>query len=243
MEVEQSGAAGSEDSDFGDGSFPSDGGEEHDASDHETDDQAESDDPNKGWADAMAKILSKKVPSDKASTILVKSKKLKKEKEKEKQEWLEKKEQIDKKRQWEMMCRVKTDVVKDREAERSLQRIATRGVVQLFNAVKTHQSNVKEKVKEAGPSERKKSKLMMSVTKRDFIDVLRGKESKGETAERPSLRKASVKTEKASEWNILRDDFMMGASMKDWDKDSDGEPSVKLKPRAKKEDSESDSDR
>lgn len=24
-------------------------------------------------------------------------------------------------------------------------------------------------------------------------------------------------------WSVLRDDFMMGATMKDWDKDSDGE--------------------
>ncbi|KAM4040290.1 RRP15-like protein [Anomaloglossus baeobatrachus] len=233
--------AGSDDSDFGDESFPSDGGEASDASDHETDDQVESDDHNKGWADAMAKILNKKVPAHKASTILVKSKTLQKEKEKDKQERLEKKEQIDKKRQWEMMCRVKTDVVKDREAERSLQRIATRGVVQLFNAVKTHQSNVKEKIKEAGHSERKKSKMMMSVSKRDFIDVLRGKESKSDTAE---PKKAAPKTQKASDWNILRDDFMMGASMKDWDKDSDdgAAASVKTKPRVKKEKSESDSD-
>lgn len=34
--------------------------------------------------------------------------------------------QLDKKREWEMMCRVKPDVVKDREKERNLQRIATR---------------------------------------------------------------------------------------------------------------------
>ena len=26
-----------------------------------------------------------------------------------------------------------------------------------------------------------------------------------------------------SSWNILRDDFMLGAKMKDWDKESDGE--------------------
>lgn len=32
-----------------------------------------------------------------------------------------------------------------------------------------------------------------------------------------------VKSEEGPEWNILRDDFMMGASMKDWDKESDGE--------------------
>lgn len=34
--------------------------------------------------------------------------------------------QLDKKREWEMMCRVKPDVAKDRDSERNLQRIATR---------------------------------------------------------------------------------------------------------------------
>ncbi|KAG9484587.1 hypothetical protein GDO78_010132, partial [Eleutherodactylus coqui] len=150
--------------------------------------------------------------------------------------------QFDKKRQWEMMCRVKPDVARDREAERSLQRIATRGVVQLFNAVKTHQGNVKDKMKEAGVSERKKSKLMSSISKKDFINVLRGKEGKGQGAERPVAKKAAAKTQNASEWNILRDDFMMGASMKDWDKDSDdGGENTKPKRGAQPEDSESDS--
>lgn len=250
--AEQSEPAGSEDSDFGDDSFSSDGGEESDASNHESDasnhesdaSNHESDDPNKGWADAMAKILKKKIPSDKASTILVKSKALVKEKEIDKKEKLEKKEKFDKKRQWEMMCRVKPDVVKDRDAERNLQRIATRGVVQLFNAVGTHQSNMSDKIKEAGHSERKKSKLMSSVSKRDFINVLRGKESKGEAAERKETKKVAVKTENTAEWNILRDDFMMGASMKDWDKDSDdGEVNADPKPGKEQDDSGSDSDR
>ncbi|XP_056424330.1 RRP15-like protein [Hyla sarda] len=242
--AEQSGPAGSGDSDYADDSFSSDGGDESDTSDHEATDQAESRDPNEGWADAMAKILNKKTPSDKASIILVKSKTLQKEKEKDKRERLEKKKQIDKKRQWEMMCRVKPDVVKDREAERNLQRIATRGVVQLFNAVRTHQSKMSDKIKEVGHSERKKSKLMQSVSKKDFIDVLRGKESKGAAAERQGTKKAAAKTQNSSEWNILRDDFMMGASMKDWDKDSDdGGVNAKSKPGVKREDSESDSDR
>ena len=46
-----------------------------------------------------------------------------------------------------MMCRVKPDVVKYKETERNLQRIAMRGVVQLFNAAQKHQNNVGEKVK------------------------------------------------------------------------------------------------
>lgn len=51
-----------------------------------------------------------------------------------------------------------------------------RGVVQLFNAVRTHQKKMEEEVKKAGGSERKRAKLMSSVSKRDFIDVLRNME-------------------------------------------------------------------
>uniref|UniRef100_A0A8B9Q3Y2 RRP15-like protein n=1 Tax=Apteryx owenii TaxID=8824 RepID=A0A8B9Q3Y2_APTOW len=131
--------------------------------------------PGAGWADAMAKVLNKKIPQNK-SIILAKNKKLEKEREKEKQERLEKRRKLDKKREWEMMCRVKPDVVKDRDRERNLQRIATRGVVQLFNAVRMHQKNVDEKVKKAGRSDRQRAKLMSSVSKKDFINVLRSME-------------------------------------------------------------------
>ncbi|XP_075060361.1 RRP15-like protein [Mixophyes fleayi] len=232
-------------SDFEHGDFSSDGGDELDASDPEANDQDESDgDRNKGWADAMAKVLGKKVSSNKAGTILVKSKTVEKEKEKDKQKKLEKKKQLDEKRQWEMMCRLKPDVVKDREVERNLQRIATRGVVQLFNAVRTHQGNINDKIKEVGGSERKRSKLMSSVSKRDFIDVLRGKETKGEPDKRREPKKVAGKADKTPEWNILRDDFMMGAAMKDWDKDSDdGGVKAEPDPGPEQEDSESDSDR
>lgn len=46
--------------------------------------------------------------------------------------------------------------------------------MQLFNALKKHQKNVDERMKEVGGSERKKSKILSSVSKKDFIDVLRG---------------------------------------------------------------------
>lgn len=48
-----------------------------------------------------------------------------------------------------------------------------RGVVQLFNAVRKHQKTIDNKVKEVGGSERKKAKFLSSVSKKDFIDVLR----------------------------------------------------------------------
>lgn len=53
-------------------------------------------------------------------------------------------------------------------------RPSPRGVVQLFNAVQKHQKNVDEKVKEAGSSVRKQAKLISTVSKKDFISVLRG---------------------------------------------------------------------
>ncbi|KAI4810941.1 hypothetical protein KUCAC02_013868, partial [Chaenocephalus aceratus] len=127
---------------------------------------------NAGWAEAMAKILGKKTPETK-SIILVKNKELDKMKEKEKKELLERRKQVDKKRAWENLSREKPDLVKDRENERAMQRIATRGVVQLFNAVRKHQKTIDTKVKEVGGSERKKAKLLSSVSKKDFIDVLR----------------------------------------------------------------------
>ncbi|XP_019372010.1 PREDICTED: RRP15-like protein [Gavialis gangeticus] len=179
-----------------------------------------------GWAEAMAKVLNRKVPESKP-TILVKNKELDKEREKEKQEKLGKKMKLDKKREWEMMCRIKPDVAKDRDKERDLQRIATRGIVQLFNAVRKHQNNVDEKVKEAGNSSRKRAKLMSSVSKKDFIDVLRGMEGTKteQNIAKTTMKKkqGEVKSDEGPAWSILRDDFMMGASMKDWDKDSDQE--------------------
>lgn len=45
-----------------------------------------------------------------------------------------------------------------------------------------------------------------------------------------------VKSEEGPEWNILRDDFMMGASMKDWDKESDGEGNTEQGGGLKQED-------
>ncbi|XP_070767808.1 RRP15-like protein [Enoplosus armatus] len=211
-------------SDEGENDTGGDGGSDgEEAEDEDGDEDEEGDDSNTnaGWAEAMAKILGKKTPESETS-ILVKNKELDKMKEKERQEQLERKKQVDKKRAWEMMCREKPDVVNDRETERALQRIATRGVVQLFNAVRKHQKTVDDKVKEVGGSERKKAKFLSSVSKKDFIDVLRRTEG-GSGVDGKTEKDATAAVEEKPAWSVLRDDFMMGATMKDWDKDSDGE--------------------
>ena len=68
--------------------------------------------------------------------------------------------------------------------------------------------------------------MISSVYKKDFISVLRGMD--GNASEKTSAGKnlkakqTEAKSEEGPGWTILRDDFMMGASMKDWDKESDG---------------------
>ncbi|KAK6326008.1 RRP15-like protein [Coregonus clupeaformis] len=215
---------GEEEDGESDGEQAEDGGSEGEKEEGEGNKEVDDVDtnPNAGWAEAMAKILQKKTPESKHS-ILLKNKQLDKMKEKEKKEYLERKKQTDKKRAWEMMCREKPDVVKDRENEKNLQRVATRGVVQLFNAVRKHQKTVDEKVKEAGGSERKKAKLLSSVSKKDFINVLRGTEGGSEIITKTERQTTGREVEEKPAWSVLRDDFMMGASMKDWDKESDEE--------------------
>uniref|UniRef100_A0A3Q3FAT8 RRP15-like protein n=1 Tax=Kryptolebias marmoratus TaxID=37003 RepID=A0A3Q3FAT8_KRYMA len=174
-----------------------------------------------GWAEAMAKILEKKTTKT-SSSILVKNKELDKMKATERKQRLEKKKQIDKKLMREMMFREKPDVVKDRETERALQRIATRGVVQLFNSVRKHQKTTNDKMRDAGGSERKKSKILSSFSKRDFISVLRKAEGGDQVSERTNVHPAPDPEDKPA-WTVLREDFMMEASMKDWDQTSDRE--------------------
>ena len=48
-----------------------------------------------------------------------------------------------------------------------------RGVVQLFNAVQKQQKSLKEKLAAVGPSVTKQDKVLKSVKKEDFLDVLK----------------------------------------------------------------------
>ncbi|XP_078714032.1 RRP15-like protein [Lampetra fluviatilis] len=207
-----------------------------DASDNEdeSNDLETTDDGPSGWADAMAKILNKKIPQSKPA-ILVKSKDIEKAKEEEKEQREKLRKQIEKQQQWEEMCRMKPDATKDRDRERNLQRVATRGVVTLFNAVRKHQKGMGKKVKEAGGLERKRAKVLSSVTKKDFISMLRGEEDATLTRTGPGRTAPQAGEQSGPSWNILREDFMMGAKMKDWDKESvssasggDGEPMDEL---------------
>ena len=156
-----------------------------------------SDTINSGWADAISKVLS--VKPKKKSLILSKAKKDRdiKRKSEDQSDDLElvksdgtvaqindksnKKLKTDKsgkkkkklsKNEWEVMHKLKPKEA-DKERERQLCSIATKGVVQLFNAVREQQKTIETKIKEVGVSETKRDKMLSQFNKNQFLDKLK----------------------------------------------------------------------
>lgn len=202
---------------------------------------------NSGWADAMRKILQTKKPKRKKTIVLSKAKRLCDIKEKEdkesslldiekikeevnSQEIKEEKDVVKKPqlKEKKLGIRVKPSIM-DRERERTLQKIATKGVIQLFNAVKQQQGEINKKLSEAGPLERKREQVLRSIDKTKFLDVLMGgsksisvdNDVKNEDQENEKLEKKKDK----ETWNVLREDFVMGTKLKDWDRKEQDEDS------------------
>ncbi|XP_057290076.1 RRP15-like protein [Hydractinia symbiolongicarpus] len=166
--------------------------------------------------DIISKILAKPLPES-VPAILSKSKKSQKRKLEMREELLIKKDKAEER----LEKREKNHVLPTRsnaQKEVLLKRIATKGVVKLFNAVSAHQKLVSEKMKEA-KTEARKSKAVETVTKSSFMDLLKTNKDKKKSEEENS--KENDKQNK--KWDVLRDDFMLGASMKDWDKTNENE--------------------
>ncbi|XP_037072647.1 RRP15-like protein [Pollicipes pollicipes] len=122
-------------------------------------------------------------------------------------------------REWEVMGRKKPDI-REKDREKTLCKIATRGVVQLFNAVRKQQQEVQGQLKEAGGSIRKTERALKGVSKQAFLERLRA----GVDSE-PAPPAAQEHGEEAADgrasWSVLRDDYLPEAGLKDWDQDSD----------------------
>ncbi|XP_023029582.2 RRP15-like protein [Leptinotarsa decemlineata] len=188
---------------------------------------------NAGWANAISKVLKTKTKGK--TPVLSKAKKLtdlKKVKvqpagfEIQTPDGEVKKETVEdntvsaepprKKKKELPKIRVKPNIL-EKDRERLLQRIATKGVVHFFNIVNMQQKDINQKLKEAGPLEVRKEKVMKNIDKRAFLDVLMGEKSQN-IDESLGTSKKETKSEKEPTWSVLREDFMMGAKMKDWDK-------------------------
>lgn len=114
----------------------------------------------------------------------------------------------------------------DRERERAFKRISTKGVVQLFNAVRSQQRDLVDRIEKAGPLDHKRDEVLNNINKRQFLDMLMGgKRAKSENIDNP-VKDEKVGDEEGSrpsQWSVLRDDFMTNKKLKHWDKeDEDG---------------------
>ena len=90
--------------------------------------------------------------------------------------------------------------------ERKLNKIATQGIIQLFNAVKQHQKDIDLKLKNV-KTEAQREKISQTVTTGSFLDLVRPKEKVVTETETEDKR-----------WNVLKDDFLMNTKPKEWEK-------------------------
>lgn len=112
----------------------------------------------------------------------------------------------------------------DLDRERSFKRIATKGVVQLFNAVRSQQKDLVDKLEQAGPLDHKRDAVLNNINKRQFLDMLMGgKRAKSENVDNPVKSEADEdESSRPSQWSVLRDDFMTNKKTSShWDKDED----------------------
>ncbi|KAG8232004.1 hypothetical protein J437_LFUL010264 [Ladona fulva] len=202
---------------------------------------------NAGWADAMSKILKTNKPKKKKTIVLSRARtiqavkestkkkddigfeiegEIKEEKPTEKElEVVKPKKDKSlptvKRKEWESRGRIKP-TIKDHDREKILSKIAIKGVVQLFNAVQKHQTEIESKLKEVGASELKKERVLKSIDKRSFLDVLMGN-AKSVPVQDPAKTKGKIQLKaeepKSSAWSVLREDFLTDTTLKDWDKE------------------------
>ena len=252
----------------------------------------EDNDDKSGWADAMAKVLnmgkntaqtdpnkplflSKAIKDNDAKQRSTVSSKDNDTGDNEKDKVIASKAPIIRasirraqKKELEEKGRCKPDIVKDRAKEKLLCKLATKGIVQLFNAVREQQKSIKTQINTVGGSVRKREKVYKNIDRQSFLNVLTNQTSLTEdhaTISDKALKQKSTMSSNAHSqkrpkietfneeikpeifgdddvkqeisdadddgggnegtWNVFRDDFMMGAKMKDWDKEdseSDG---------------------
>lgn len=130
------------------------------------------------------------------------------------------------------------------ELESKLRKVATRGVVKLFNAIKQHQktsaaAEAQTAVTRKATDDAVKRKFMDSLKrtsanadKRKSLEAQNGsadENSDSEALPAASTTRRAVTAKKSASgpatpsWEVLRDDYLLGAKMKDWNKESDEE--------------------
>ncbi|KPJ18270.1 RRP15-like protein [Papilio machaon] len=162
---------------------------------------------NEGWADSVAKILGTNKPKSKKTLVLSRAKKHSEIIKKVKEE----------KPAFEVVG--ESEEIKPEIKKEETVPIEPPKKKKLFNAVRNQQKTM-EKELDKDLTEAKKEKILKKFDKRAFLDTLMGQTKSIIVDEQTKSLKNEIKPEdEKPKWSALRDDFMMGAKMKDWDKE------------------------
>ncbi|TVU04777.1 hypothetical protein EJB05_47911 [Eragrostis curvula] len=167
---------------------------------------------------AFLKIMSKKLPDDPLGPILLANKKLvaaklAEEAEEHKPKAAARKEKREAAEKGHFLPKELLD-----SHDKELMKIATQGVVRLFNAV----SKAQKPRKDLNPSSTRDAKVLAKERKKTFLRELEStshQDKKGQASS--SFSKHIGKDDDEPAWAPLRDTYMLGSKLKDWDKMQD----------------------
>ncbi|KAF0891522.1 hypothetical protein E2562_009921 [Oryza meyeriana var. granulata] len=163
---------------------------------------------------AFSKIMAKKLPDDPLGPILSAHKKLVAAKLAED---VEERKPKGEGRKDKRMAAQKGHIIPAKHLdskEKELIKVATQGVVRLFNAVSKAQNSRKG----LNPSRTKDAKVLSKETKQTFLTELNKFpiHQKGQASS--NFSKHNSKDEDEPSWAPLRNTYMLGSKLKDWDK-------------------------
>ncbi|PAN49326.1 hypothetical protein PAHAL_9G441300 [Panicum hallii] len=167
---------------------------------------------------AFLKIMNKKLPDDPLGPILSAHKKLVAAKLAEEAE--ERKPKGEARKEKRVAAEKGHVIPKDHldSKEKELIKVATKGVVRLFNAV----SKAQKPRKDLNPSRTKDAKVLAKERKNTFLAELEMPSHQDKKSQAPSnFSKRTGKDEHEPAWAPLRDTYMLGSKLKDWDKMKD----------------------
>ena len=227
--------SGDEESDAGD-KVPATGIDR--TNDDSSDEEADGTPKAVGLANAMARILGSATTGTKGTKPMVLSKtttRIQKQAEQERERIKVMKEKRQQNRERELQAvhiplsvatssqitNVSKTLIRELEMERLHRRVATRGVVALFNAIAQHQ-NQATKDKESTLLSSSKKTDVKKMTKHSFLDMIKSKAVGKSTS---SLDKTNGNDE--PQWKALQEGYMLNPK-KNWDQESSDEEDDEL---------------
>jgi len=177
------------------------------------------------FGSALVNLLSEDVQETEMPILAASKKVMKQEKELEQQKRLHK-QRLEKKKLKKLMASKDHVQPQFDDLERKLLRLATRGVVTLFNAVATQKKKHEEEANLVQDNKKRKSSNVEHSSKDTFLEMLVPSKSQKQPAGKnlsSSLSSGTTQQSAQQSWSVLRDDFMMGAKLTDWDKEDESE--------------------